>query len=66
MSQAFDELFSRPTGYEELDHRIELTGKKKKELVLEFPQVPIENNEAEREIREFVIKKKISKWDSHR
>lgn len=62
LSQAFDELFSRRTGYDELDHRIELTRKKKNELLLalEFPEVPIENNEAERDVRELVIKKKIS------
>lgn len=62
LSAAFDELFSRTTGYEALDHRIALTRQKKRELllVLEFPQVPLENNQAERAVREYVIKRKIS------
>lgn len=58
----FDELFSRTTGYDELDHRIALTRQKKRELllVLDFPEVPLDNNEAERALREYVIKRKIS------
>jgi len=58
----FDELFSRTTGYDELDHRIALTRQKKRELllVLDFPEVPLDNNEAERALRAYVIKRKIS------
>ena len=29
-------------------------------LVLEFPEVPLDNNEAERALREYVVKRKIS------
>jgi len=62
LSADFDELFSRTTGYDELDHRIALTRQKKRELllVLDFPEIPLDNNEAERALREYVIKRKIS------
>ncbi len=62
LAQAFDELFGRTTGYAELDHRIALTRAKKTELlvVLDFPEVPLDNNLAERDLREGVIKRKIS------
>jgi hypothetical protein len=62
LSAAFDALFSRTTGYEALDQRIARTRQKKAALllVLDFPEVPLENNEAERAIREYVIKRKIS------
>jgi len=58
----FDELFSTETGYEELDKRIALTKKKKKELllVLRFPEIPLHNNPAELALREPVVKRKIS------
>lgn len=59
---AFDALFSRTTGYIDLDHRIELTLKKKAQLlvVLDYPLVPLHNNDAEQAVREYVIKLKIS------
>ena len=62
LSADFDELFSRTTGYDELDRRLALTLQKKRELllVLDFPEVPLDNNEAERALREYVIKRKIS------
>ena len=62
LSVEFDELLSPSTGYDELDHRITLTRKKKENLllVLDFPEVPLHNNLAERDLREFVIKRKIS------
>ena len=58
----FDCLFSRVTGYDDLDHRLTLTRQKKPYLllVLEFPEVPLDNNEAERALREYVVKRKIS------
>jgi hypothetical protein len=60
--EAFDELFGRTTGYDALDHRIALTRAKKTELlvVLDFPEVPLDNNLAERDLREGVVKRKIS------
>lgn len=62
LSQTFDELFGRVTGYAELDRRIALTRANKAELllVLDFPEVPLENNLAERDLREGVVKRKIS------
>ena len=62
LSKAFDELFSRTTGYADLDHRIALTREKKAQLlvVLDYPEIPLHNNEAELAVREFVIKRKIS------
>jgi uncharacterized small protein (DUF1192 family) len=62
LSASFDDLFSCVTGYGELDRRIALTLQKKRELllVLDFPEVPLDNNEAERAVREYVIKRKIS------
>jgi len=45
----FDELFSAVSGYEALDERIEKTLSKKDELltVLDHPEVPLHNNDAE-------------------
>jgi hypothetical protein len=62
LSEEFDRLFSRAYGYDALDHRIALTRQKKQYLllVLDFPQVPLDNNEAERALREYVVKRKIS------
>ena len=62
LSSEFDELFSTVTGYDELDHRIELTGKKKNYLllVLDYPEIPLDNNLSERGLRKVVIKRKIS------
>jgi len=62
LSAAFDAFFARTTGYDDLDHRIALTRAKKSELlvVLDFPQVPLNNNLAERDLREGVVKRKIS------
>lgn len=60
--EEFEQLFSRDTGYEALDYRISLTKHKKLYLllVLECPEVPLDNNEAERTLREYVVKRKIS------
>ena len=62
LSKAFDKLFSRTTGYLELDHRIELTLHKKAQLlvVLDYPETPLHNNLAEQAVREYVVKLKIS------
>lgn len=62
LGKRFDELFSTKTGYEQLDDRIELTRKKKVELllVLDYPMIPLHNNPAEIAVREGVLKRKIS------
>lgn len=77
LNKEFDKLFSTITGYEELDHRIELTRAKKENLlvVLDHPEVPLHNNASEQEIREIVVKRKVSNglrsekgklaWENH-
>ncbi len=62
LGREFDKLFSKKTGYEELDKRIALTKEKKEELllVLKFPEILLHNNPAELALREGVIKRKIS------
>jgi len=62
LSSDFDKLFSTVTGYDLLDHRIKLTGKKKPHLllVLDYPEIPLDNNLSERGLRKVVIKRKIS------
>lgn len=62
LSVDFDNLFSTLTGYDELDHRIKLTRKKKSYLllVLDYPEIPLDNNLSERGLRKIVIKRKIS------
>jgi hypothetical protein len=49
LAQEFDDIFSSSTGYEDLDDRIAKTLAKKTELlrVLEFPEIPLHNNESE-------------------
>ena len=62
IEQEFDSLFTKNTGYIELDKRITLTFKNRKELltVLESPEVPLHNNGSEIAVREGVLKRKIS------
>ena len=49
LSKEFDELFSKATGYADLDDRIRKTLNKKQELllVLKYPKLPIHNNASE-------------------
>ncbi|MEI6805965.1 MAG: transposase [Myxococcaceae bacterium] len=49
LSQEFDALFQRTTGYEQLDKRIAITFAKKEELllVLKHAEIPLHNNSAE-------------------
>ncbi|MBW2011980.1 MAG: transposase [Deltaproteobacteria bacterium] len=49
LSADFDRIFSTKTGYEDLDDRIEKTGKKKEALllVLKHPELPLHNNASE-------------------
>lgn len=58
----FDHITTQTTGYEPLDSQLALTRKKRKKvlLFLDYPIVPIHNNQAERDLREFVIMRKIS------
>ena len=49
LSKEFDKLFSKVTGYDDLDNRIKKTLNKKQELllVLTYPHLPIHNNASE-------------------
>ncbi len=49
LAAKFDELFSSVTGYDDLDDRIAKTLAKKAELllVLEYPELPLHNNDSE-------------------
>jgi hypothetical protein len=49
LSKEFDILFSTKTDYEKLNERIEKTKEKKDQLllVLQFPEIPLHNNESE-------------------
>lgn len=62
LSAAFDTLFTRHTGYADLDHRIALTCAKKTSLlmVLAHPEIPLHNNPAELGARQRVRKRAIS------
>lgn len=58
----FDKITTQVTEYEQLDNQLALTKKKRKKLLLflTYPIVPIQNNQAERDVRDFVIMRKIS------
>lgn len=58
----FDEIISDTTPYKELNKRLQLTAKKKERLLvcLEVPEVPPENNCAERALRHAIVIRKIS------
>ncbi len=58
----FDRIFTTTTGYTDLDERIKSTFAEKDKLlvILSHPEIPLDNNEAERSLREIVVKRKIS------
>jgi len=58
----FDELCSTQTSFATLDQALKRLASNKDELllVLERPDIPLHNNLSERDIREYVIKRKIS------
>ena len=58
----FDKIFTTITGYADLDERIKCTFAEKDKLlvILDHPEIPLDNNEAERALREFVIKRLVS------
>ena len=62
LAQEFDRLFAIKTGYQALDDRIAKTEAKKTELlrVLDYPQLPLHNNEAELGARQRKPKENIS------
>lgn len=62
IEEEFDEIFSRETGYDQLDNRIKRTKSKKEQLlrVLADPTIPLHNNAAELGARQLVVKRNIS------
>lgn len=62
LAREFDELFSQITGYDELDKRIARSRAKKESLlmVLDYPSVPLHNNDAELAARTRVRKRDVS------
>ena len=58
----FDELCQTKTSFETLNQALKRLAKNKKELllVLQRPDIPLHNNLSENDIREYVIKRKIS------
>lgn len=63
LEQRFDEIFASQTCSEVLDAALQRIAKNKEELllVLDRPDVPLHNNLSERDIREYVKKRKISR-----
>lgn len=62
LEKRFDELFATSTCSEVLNAALQRVGNNKKELllVLDRPDIPLHNNLSERDIREYVKKRKIS------
>ena len=62
LQERFDQIFTTHTCYEALNQALKRIHKNKPELlmVLERPDVPLHNNTSERDIREYVKKRKIS------
>ena len=62
LAQRFDDLCATRTRFSSLNHALERMGKNKRELllVLDRPELPLENNLSERDIREYVKRRKIS------
>jgi len=62
LRQEFDQLFETTTGYEVLDERIAKTKAKKTDLlrVLDYPELPLHNNDAELGARQRKPKENIS------
>ena len=62
ISEHFDELCRTKTSFETLNQALKRLARNKKELllVLERPDIPLHNNLSENDIREYVIKRKIS------
>ena len=59
----FDRITRQETRYEALNKQLKLTAKKKAFLLtfLDYPYLPLHNNQCEQDLREFVIIRKISR-----
>ena len=62
LEKNFDAVFGQKTGYASLDNALKRIGQNKSELllVLDRPDIPLHNNLSERDIREYVKRRKIS------
>lgn len=62
LQKEFKRLVNKKTGYDALDYRLLLTKRKMERLLffLDYPMIPIHNNQAERDLRPAVIIRKIS------
>jgi len=62
IAEEFDKLCSNFTGFATLNNALRRLKKNKEELllVLEYPYIPLQNNLSERDIREYVKRRKIS------
>ena len=62
LEKRFDTIFNRKTGYALLDNALKRIWLNKSELllVLKRPDIPLHNNLSERDIREYVKRRKIS------
>ena len=62
LEKDFERLFLQATGWEELDQALRKIHSRKQNLllVLEHPEIPLHNNLSERDIRQYVKKRKIS------
>ena len=62
LRQRFDRIFTRVTGFAELDEAVARTHANKDELllVLDRPDIPLHTNGSENDVRSFVTKRRIS------
>jgi len=62
LEKSFDVIFGQKTGYASLDNALKRIHQNKPELllVLDRPDIPLHNNLSERDIREYVKRRKIS------
>jgi hypothetical protein len=62
LRQRFDRIFTRVTGFAELDQAVARTHANKDELllVLDRPDIPLHTNGSENAVRSFVTKRRIS------
>lgn len=62
IEQLFDQITTQITGYADLDKKLRLTRKKREKLLyfLDHPYLPIQNNQCELDLREYVIIRNIS------
>lgn len=62
LERRFDQIFTMRTCYESLNQALKRIHRNKSDLlfVLERPDIPLHNNSSERDIREYVKKRKIS------